>query len=89
MSEARRERDRLYQRRRRAEGKAWDQQPENEERVAERKARWYWNLSGVEYNLRLLKSRRQKGLARMARRNEGQARKLFDDVREAVYEDQR
>jgi hypothetical protein len=44
----RRERDRRYQAGRRAEGRAWDQQPQNRGRVRERKLR-YWHKPGGGY----------------------------------------
>jgi hypothetical protein len=63
----RRERDRLYQARRRAEGGSWDQQPANLERVRERKLRYWHKLWGGYYKRRLrdLAAQRADVIARL------------------------
>jgi hypothetical protein len=43
------------------------------ERKLDRAIEWYWNLSGFEYNKRLLKSRRHKALKRIAEREQRRA----------------
>ncbi len=42
--------------------------PEYAERERAQQRDYYWNLSGYHYNLKLLRSRRSKGLARMKAR---------------------
>jgi hypothetical protein len=81
-----------YMRRRRAEGKAWDQRPENRERVAKRKREWFqrmwWGVDTPETNhkhfrfraTRGLRGRRSKALGRMDARN---AERDFNPEREA------
>jgi hypothetical protein len=43
--------------------------PVSREQQRERSLDYYWNLSGFQYNRRLLRSRRRRGLQRMAERN--------------------
>lgn len=54
--------------------------PEFRERVLARMREYYWNLSGYEYNRKLLRARRSKALARMRGRMEASESKEAGDA---------
>jgi hypothetical protein len=66
-----------YMRRRRAEGKAWDQQPDNRERKRKRQ-REYWHRAGGGYI-----RRRKRDLSAQRGRVEGDLR-LLERERKAI-----
>lgn len=70
--ELRREREREYQRNRRAndpEYREYERERRRSPKYREYDRERYWNMSGVRYNAELLRQRRWKALKRMAKRN--------------------